>query len=172
MFNENEVMTLTHCRFDARAKYGIQKIIVVDTDEFLFCGFPKSIAEARRNIDSMIETYSDAGHTEISFQQRAPCSRNVLGQGFGLIECAKAAIIRNAIVLGCYSSSDFFGSAKSQNSTPGLPLPVYILPRGMPLPSSWWRTFLRISSRISSGYRKFTHVSLKMENFELDRFFC
>ena len=108
MFNENEVMTLTHCRFDARAKYGIQKIIVVDTDEFLFCGFPKSIDEARRNIDSMIETYSDAGHTEISFQQRAPCSRNVLGQGFGLIECAKAAIIRNAIVLGCYSSSDFF----------------------------------------------------------------
>ena len=38
VFNEDKVMTLNHCRFDARAKYSIQKIIVVDTDEFLYCG--------------------------------------------------------------------------------------------------------------------------------------
>ena len=33
---DDKTSTLTHCRFEARARYGIERVLVVDFDEFLF----------------------------------------------------------------------------------------------------------------------------------------
>jgi hypothetical protein len=32
-----QVMTLSHCRFEMQAVHGIDEVLVVDADEFLFC---------------------------------------------------------------------------------------------------------------------------------------
>ena len=49
--------TYTHCRFEANAVYGIQKVLVVDSDEFMFCPsakptYPAQAAFIRRHITS------------------------------------------------------------------------------------------------------------------------
>lgn len=37
MFNNDRGLTYSHCRFEARNKYGITRVIAADYDEFLFC---------------------------------------------------------------------------------------------------------------------------------------
>ena len=49
--------TYTHCRFEANAVYGIQKVLVVDSDEFMFCPsakptYPAQATFIRRHISS------------------------------------------------------------------------------------------------------------------------
>ena len=36
-FDNDHTLTLTHCRFEAKARYGIENVIAIDFDEFLHC---------------------------------------------------------------------------------------------------------------------------------------
>lgn len=36
-FDNDHTLTLTHCRFDVKAKFGIENVIAVDFDEFFYC---------------------------------------------------------------------------------------------------------------------------------------
>ena len=43
----DKTQTFTHCRFEAKAVYGIDNVLVTDFDEFLFCPWAKPTAQAQ-----------------------------------------------------------------------------------------------------------------------------
>ena len=175
IYDDDKVMTLTHCRFEARAKYGIERVVVVDTDEFMLCGSPRTLGEARRNIDRIADTYSAAGHTEISFQQRVPCSRNVLGQGSGLLNCAMAATKKNASVLKCFTSSDCCMDEHSHKTLfLGFFCPYTSYHQGCSVPRDGQEPFYGLCQgcrrELEFRHCKFIHISLRNDTFTLERY--
>jgi len=50
--DDDHTLSLTHCRFDALAQWGVSKVLLVDFDEFLFChNEGESSSNQRRAID-------------------------------------------------------------------------------------------------------------------------
>lgn len=45
--DDDHTYSLTHCRFDVQAKYGIKHVLVADFDEFLYCPAAESNAKAQ-----------------------------------------------------------------------------------------------------------------------------
>jgi hypothetical protein len=175
VFNEDKVMTLTHCRFEARAVHGIDRVIVADIDEFLHCGDPASLEEARRNIDAVFRRYSVTGHTEISFLQRVTPSRNVAAESKGVVSCALGAISRNASVLSCYASTRYLIDAHEHKTLyTGFSCPYTSYHEGCnqapqgepPLYGVCSSCFREVEPRFCF----FVHIATKAELFSVSRF--
>ena len=55
--DDDKTSTLTHCRFEARARYGIERVLVVDFDEFLFAqGGGTDPEQQRRYMDQYFDS--------------------------------------------------------------------------------------------------------------------
>lgn len=71
-------MTLTHCRFEAKAVFGIDNILVVDFDEFLFCPQggvdPKSQS---KYINSYVQYHREFDVDQITIPQRYIANRTL-----------------------------------------------------------------------------------------------
>jgi hypothetical protein len=67
----DKTLTLTHCRFEAKAVYGIEHVIVVDYDEFLFCPSAKTSALAQgAYIRSLVRSFKGIGVDQLTATQR------------------------------------------------------------------------------------------------------
>lgn len=67
----DKVHTLTHCRFEAKALYGIDNIIVADFDEFLYCpGGNQSIQTQSSYQRKFISFHRRQGYDQITIPQR------------------------------------------------------------------------------------------------------
>lgn len=65
------MLTLTHCRFEAKAVHGIQQVIVADFDEFLYCPAGGPTAEGQKNsIQKMLVLHQSRGAEQIWIHQR------------------------------------------------------------------------------------------------------
>ena len=57
VLDDDKTSTLTHCRFQARARYGIERVLVVDFDEFLFAqGGGTDPEQQRRYMDQYFDS--------------------------------------------------------------------------------------------------------------------
>lgn len=70
----DKTQTLTKCRFDAKAVYGIENILVADFDEFLYCPPAKNISFAaqREFIHGLVHDMIKNNIDQITFIQRSP----------------------------------------------------------------------------------------------------
>ena len=67
----DKVQTLTHCRFEAKALYGIENVLVVDFDEFLYCPVVAATAKAQSGwINQYFMHMKNLGVSQIEFTQR------------------------------------------------------------------------------------------------------
>lgn len=67
----DKTQTLTHCRFEAKAVYGLENIIVADYDEFIFC--PKtglSGKEQAKRVKHFVSEAVHQGSDQVTFIQR------------------------------------------------------------------------------------------------------
>ena len=61
-FDLDKTMTLTYCRFDAKARLGIERVLVVDFDEFLYCSEGTSdLQRQRAYIAHYVEQVASSG---------------------------------------------------------------------------------------------------------------
>ena len=63
--------TLTHCRFEAKAVYGIDHIIVADYDEFIFCpNVPVTSKAQMTKIQKLLKETRPNNIDQVTFIQR------------------------------------------------------------------------------------------------------
>lgn len=59
-FTSDKAYTYTHCRLEAKHRFGIQKVLIIDFDEFLFCDdAPATPAAQSSRIKEFLESLSD-----------------------------------------------------------------------------------------------------------------
>ena len=69
-------LTYTQCRFQALTQYGIERVVVVDFDEFLFCkGVPPSPFEQSRFLNGYLQTLESRGTEQIMFGKTTVAAR-------------------------------------------------------------------------------------------------
>lgn len=100
--DDDKTATLTHCRFEASALYGIKDVLVSDFDEFLYCPGAASTFSAQRhwldnlltryknkNIDQMIflQVWTAANLHQGYFDSPLSCLQDKVGKGKSIFEC-------------------------------------------------------------------------------------
>lgn len=108
----DKVQTLTQCRFEAKAIYGIDHVIVADYDEFLYC--PTAGATAKEqgdNIYSLVDTMRLQGIDQVTFQQRMLGNRTEYPRN-----CIIDKISRNESLFDCFYSYHYFLTAHALKS--------------------------------------------------------
>jgi hypothetical protein len=79
IFDDDRILTLTHCRYDAKVRFGISRVIVIDFDEFLYC---RAASSSHAMIQSLyfhhfLEVIERQGYHQMSLQQRIIASKDV-----------------------------------------------------------------------------------------------
>jgi hypothetical protein len=73
----DKTLTSTHCRFEAKAMYKIENVMVADFDEFLFCPtVSATFTTQRQNLLSMVSHLSSLKFGQVSFPQRWVLARD------------------------------------------------------------------------------------------------
>lgn len=102
--DEDKVMTLNHCRFEARAMHGVDVVLVADVDEFLYCKGDDS-APQKRVVHDVLQYFASTTLDEVGFDQLFPSS---LASDFrGLRRCLLRSAKLNQCAFQCYASIDF-----------------------------------------------------------------
>lgn len=102
--DEDKVMTLNHCRFEARAMHGIDVIIVADVDEFLYCKNDDRIPQ-RRVVQNMLQYFDSSPLNEVGFGTLYPSCFATNYTEFR--NCQLHHAILNQTVFPCYASIDY-----------------------------------------------------------------
>lgn len=112
---DDKVLTLTHCRFEARTSYGIEKIIVADSDEFLYCPFLPAVARIQSSfINTIVTKLQSKGYEQISFNQR-----NMLNKTQDVYNCVKSNTLgsgKKTSALNCFTSLNYTSGKSSVKS--------------------------------------------------------
>lgn len=103
---------MTHCRFEARAVYGITKVLVVDFDEFLYCpsGNPNALTQ-RSFIREYVNEKVQRNIHQVTFLQKVIA--NVTDSPR---DCMIEKARHNRSVLECYSSLNYIVGTHSVKS--------------------------------------------------------
>ena len=100
--NDDKVFTMTHCRFEARARYGIETVLVVDPDEFMFCNTEEMGYSAQRAaIQGVIRNAQAEGGTQMYMQMIVPSFREL--NKLSVTDCMKKAIREGRSIFSCFS---------------------------------------------------------------------
>jgi len=121
LLDSDKMATLTHCRFEARALYGLMRVLVVDTDEFLHCnpdhnGYTRRVAgrdkgyAAQRALLQDLVRRRGAREAEISLPQAVPYK---LTQD-GIRECIGNATAVGESIFTCISSIKHLSARSSK----------------------------------------------------------
>ena len=98
--DEDKMITLTHCRFEAKALYGIEDTLVVDADEFVYCPNEDTTLEAqKRGMERDISTYRSEGYNEFGWQRYTAANKAA-----DSLECMLDRINRGISIFDCYAS--------------------------------------------------------------------
>jgi hypothetical protein len=110
--DHDKQLSFTHCRFEARAILGIERTVIVDFDEFLFCPPAKPTYTAQRMfLEKVMHMYESSGLHQLTFQQRIMNNKTDSVRDC-LIEKAKA----HASIFDCYSSNKFVAGTHAEKS--------------------------------------------------------
>ena len=106
-------MTLTHCRFEARAIHGIKRVIVSDFDEFLYCPAAKSHKPQDQSsyIRSTMEMLTDGGVDQVTFRQFTMLNKTDVPA-----DCVVEQVALRRSPLECYASANFTAGGHSIKS--------------------------------------------------------
>lgn len=99
--DDDKTNTLTHCRMEAKVTYNIDQVLVVDTDELMYCpqGGP-SISGQRSHINSMIYRHKVDGFEQLEMEQRM-----VLPRYEDVEACVQNAVQSGeSSILSCFTS--------------------------------------------------------------------
>mmetsp|Transcript_14140 Transcript_14140/g.21154 ORF Transcript_14140/g.21154 Transcript_14140/m.21154 type:complete len:385 (-) Transcript_14140:135-1289(-) len=94
--DDDKVFTLTHCRFEARSLFQIENVLVVDTDEFIYCrGKSKSnisYSSQIQGINTLLSDMKTSGAQELHLLQTLP----YLAYGVeNILDCVVSAVRSN-----------------------------------------------------------------------------
>jgi hypothetical protein len=110
--DHDKQLSFTHCRFEAHAVLGIERVVVVDFDEFLFCPPAKPTYTAQRMfLEKVMHIYESSGVHQLIIQQRIMSNKTDSVRDC-LIEKAKA----HASIFDCYSSNKFVAGTHAEKS--------------------------------------------------------
>ena len=108
----DKVLTLTHCRFEAKALYGIETVLVVDYDEFLYCPVVAATARAQGLwIHRFMGHMKGIGVSQVEFTQRVVANKTESPR-----DCVVSQAERGKSIFDCFSSYHFYNGAHSVKS--------------------------------------------------------
>ena len=135
-FDSDKDLTYTQCRFEAQAKYGINRVIVIDFDEFLFCkDVPATPHEQSKFLDQYLNTVLHTGYDQIMFgkttvagkasadSDMASCVQTVLDEAKAIATSRSSSSgiepsphSQQASIFKCFASIDFIDSKPNPKS--------------------------------------------------------
>jgi hypothetical protein len=108
----DKVQTLTHCRFEAKALYNIDTVLVVDYDEFLYCPVVPPTARAQGGwINNLLSHMKAIGVSQLEFTQRV-----VLNKTESPRNCVVDKASKGESIFDCFSSYVYYNGAHSLKS--------------------------------------------------------
>ena len=108
----DKVQTLTHCRFEARALYGIDNVLVVDFDEFLYCPVASATLKGQSGwINQYFSHMKSVGIDQIEFTQRVLGNKTVSPR-----DCVVEKAVSGKSIFDCFSSYNYYNGAHSIKS--------------------------------------------------------
>jgi hypothetical protein len=98
--DHDKTHTLTHCRFEAKALYGVTRVFVSDFDEFLFCPHGKTTWEdQRKHFRRFFKKSEFAGIKQVLFPRR-----NAFNLTASPKHCMADRVKAGQSIFGCYGS--------------------------------------------------------------------
>lgn len=108
----DKVQTLTHCRFEAKALYGIETVLVADFDEFLYCPVVGATARAQGGwIHQFLSHMKALGVSQIEFSQRVVFNKTASPR-----DCVVGQVKKGRSIFDCFSSYLYYNGAHSLKS--------------------------------------------------------
>lgn len=99
----DKVNTLTHCRFEARALFNIDSVIVADFDEFLFCSnADSSISSLSSYIHKHVNSRNGVSFDQLTFPQVITANKTS-----NIRDCVVAKTKLNESLFDCYAASKY-----------------------------------------------------------------
>lgn len=112
MNNDDKTLTLTHCRFEARALYGLVDVMVVDFDEFVLC--PQVAPDPRAQAHYFSRLITDAHHASVDqllLLQRLPMNKTASPR-----DCVVANARRGHSIFDCFAAYEYASEGHSWKS--------------------------------------------------------
>ena len=101
--NHDKTLTYSHCRFEAKALYGIDNILVVDSDEFVYCpNQPATIEGQKKHIHYTIQNQINKGFDQFGFLQS-----NVANRTDNSLQCGIDKIKSGFSIFDCYGHVNY-----------------------------------------------------------------
>ena len=118
-FDNDKDLTYTQCRFEAQAKYGINRVIVIDFDEFLFCkDVPATPHEQSKFLDQYLNSLLHTGYDQIMFGKTTVAGK--ASADSDMASCVQTVLDEaEAIATSTSSSGSIEPSPHAKNSQQG-----------------------------------------------------
>jgi hypothetical protein len=108
----DKVLSLTHCRFEAASLYGIEDVLIVDFDEFLYCPEANATAEAQGEyLYNLFVESKKQGVEQIEINQRMIGNKTDSPR-----DCLVERSSKGLSIYDCFSSYRFYNGAHSIKS--------------------------------------------------------
>lgn len=96
----DKTQTLTHCRFEASSVYGIENVLVIDYDEFLYCPQAEANATAQRlQLKKVLIPLKRSGYDQVAMYQRFVANKTA-----SVRDCLISQAKKNRSIFDCYGS--------------------------------------------------------------------
>jgi hypothetical protein len=106
--DDDKTFTLTLCRFEASALDGSTRVLVADSDEFLYCpNGASSFAGQRHHITNIIDKYADNGVSQILYLQLTTAAKLANGTYTEVIDCLSDIVKKGKSIFDCYAGFEY-----------------------------------------------------------------
>lgn len=108
----DKVLTLTHCRFEAKAVYNIDTVLVVDFDEFLYCPIAHAAPRAQATFfHNFVQYHHSRGIEQVMLPQRL-----VSNTTDSTRDCIVDKVKANKPFFSCFAPFEFYMGGHSVKS--------------------------------------------------------
>jgi hypothetical protein len=108
----DKTQTLTHCRFEAKALYGIDNVLVIDFDEFLYCPPGGTTAKSQGDyIRRLVHLHRVQGIEQLTIPQRFVGNMTSSPRN-----CVVSRAKQGKSIFDCFSSYKFYNGGHSVKS--------------------------------------------------------
>ena len=106
--DDDKTATLTHCRFEASALYGIKDVMVSDFDEFLYCPGAASTFSAQRHwLDNLLKRYKNKNIDQMIFLQVWTAANLHQGHYDSTLSCLQDKVSKGKSIFECFAGVDY-----------------------------------------------------------------
>jgi len=108
----DKVLTLTHCRFEAKAIYNIDTVLVVDFDEFLFCPIAHAAPRAQATFfHNFVQYHHGRGAEQVMLPQRLVSNTTASTR-----DCIVERVKARKSFFSCFAPFEFYMGGHSVKS--------------------------------------------------------